>query len=66
MAATITTAAQNDAILLVTGTTGKELQKELLYLEGVEEGDYTNGEIYDLIRWKQGQTPQPDWYPKGV
>lgn len=64
MAATVTTPAQDDAINRATGSVLKSLQLQILYTQGVEVGDYTNGELYDLIRWKQGQTGQPDWYPK--
>ena len=64
MAATTTNAAQDFAILQVTSASGREYQRLKLISEGVDSGDYTNGELYDLIRWKQGQTGQPDWYPK--
>jgi len=66
MAATTTNSAQDFSILQVTGVSGREFQRQTLIAQGVDNEDYTNGEIYDLIRWKQGQTPQPDWYPKGV
>jgi hypothetical protein len=64
MAATTTNSAQDFCILQVTGVSGREFQRQTLINEGCDDSDYTNGEIYDLIRWKEGQTSQPDWYPK--